>query len=114
MTLSCQSEGATFLVLFMYDNCMFGCDSHLEYMWCVEQGFLESLYNFYSSSLFQKNRERDAVMLYRMKNADDFNAHVAVIPYRSLSSSYASRFCTRGCTTFATSRLSFLLNVTAD
>lgn len=52
------------------------------YVGCVEQGFLESLYNFYSSSLFQKNRERDAVMLYRMKNADDFNAHVAVIPYR--------------------------------
>jgi hypothetical protein len=49
---------------------------------CLEQGLLESLYNFYSSSLFSKNRERDAVMLYRMKDVDNFNAHVAVIPYR--------------------------------
>ncbi|KAG0576748.1 hypothetical protein M758_5G121400 [Ceratodon purpureus] len=48
--------------------------------------FLESLYNFHISSMFQKNRERDAVMLYRMKNIDDFNAHVAVIPYRYMNS----------------------------
>jgi hypothetical protein len=54
------------------------------------KGFLESLYNFYSSSLFQKNRERDAVMLYRMKNADDFNAHAAVIPYRFMNSPLAT------------------------
>lgn len=52
------------------------------------KGFLENLYNFYSSSLFQKNRERDAVLLYRMKNADDFNAHVAVIPYRFMNSPF--------------------------
>lgn len=54
---------------------------------CLEQEFLESLYNFYRSSLFQKTfREHDAVELYRMKNLDDFNAHVAVIPYRFCTS----------------------------
>ena len=50
---------------------------------CLEQDFLEAQYNFYRSSMFQKTfREHDAVELYRMKNVDDFNAHVAVIPYR--------------------------------
>ena len=56
---------------------------------CLEQKFVESLYNFYGSSLFQKDKmERDAVMLYRLKNVDDFNAHVAVIPYRFVTYSY--------------------------
>jgi hypothetical protein len=50
---------------------------------CLEQNFLEAQYNFYRSSMFQKTfREHDAVELYRMKNVDDFNAHVSVIPYR--------------------------------
>lgn len=50
------------------------------------KGFLESVHKFYQSSMFQKNLERDEVMLYRMKNADEFNEHVAIIPFRYMNS----------------------------
>lgn len=46
------------------------------------QAFLEIQYNFYRTSIFQKNWEHDAVLLYRMKHAEEFHEHVAVIPYR--------------------------------
>lgn len=46
------------------------------------QAFLEIQYNFYRTSIFQKNWEHDAVLLYRMKHAEEFHDHVAVIPYR--------------------------------
>lgn len=51
------------------------------------KAFLESQYRLHTSSIFQtSNLEHDAVKVYRMKNKEDFNAHVAIIPFRFMNS----------------------------
>jgi DNA topoisomerase IA len=56
----------------------------------VVQAFLESQYKLHTSSIFQtSNLEHDAVKVYRMKNKEDFNAHVAIIPFRYVQKSHS-------------------------
>lgn len=65
----------------IHDGCIFLCLFLIGFAFFV-QAFLEIQYNFYRTSIFQKNWEHDAVLLYRMKHAEEFHEHVAVIPYR--------------------------------